>query len=244
MIFVSMRALKTDLHIHSQFSDGQLSVAEIVDLCGAKGYGAIAITDHLCERGGVIGQVSRKLKLSLTEENFPHYMETLLREKERAQRQYDMLLVPGFEITKNSFFHQRGAHVLVLGTPEFIDPDLGIEEILYQARAKNALTIAAHPFLTGDFEFQTLQLWEKRNEWRHLIDLWEVNYRQKIFDHVLGSGLPLVASSDFHRLSHFHSWKTIVYSTGEPEDFIQALRDQRLELFYENSPVAQSVISI
>lgn len=234
-----MKPLKTDLHIHSQFSDGQLSVAEIVDLYGTRGYGTIAITDHLCERGGVIGHVSRKLKLSLTEEKFPHYMETLLREQERAQKQYGMLLVPGFEITKNSFFHQRGAHVLILGTTEFIDPDLGIEEILYEAKAKKALTIAAHPFLTGDFEFQTLQLWEKHNEWQHLIDLWEVNYRQKIFDHVLNSGLPLVASSDFHRPNHFNSWKTIVHSTGTQEDFIQALREQRVELFYENSSISQ-----
>ncbi|WP_409477718.1 PHP domain-containing protein [Pseudobdellovibrio sp. HCB154] len=234
-----MKPLKTDLHIHSQFSDGQLSVAEIVDLYGAKGYGAIAITDHLCERGGVIGHVSRRLNLSLTEEKFSCYMETLWREKERAQKQYGMLLVPGFEITKNSFFHQRGAHVLILGITDFIDPDLGIEEILYEAKAKNALTIAAHPFLTGDFEFQTLQLWEKRNEWQHLIDLWEVNYRQKIFDHVLNSGLPLVASSDFHRLNHFNSWKTIVHSTGTESDFIQALREQRVELFYENNPISQ-----
>ncbi|MCM2354711.1 MAG: PHP domain-containing protein [Pseudobdellovibrio sp.] len=234
-----MKLLKTDLHIHSQFSDGQLSVAEIVDLYGARGYGAIAITDHLCERGGVIGHVSRRLNLSLTKENFPRYMETLWREKERAQKQYGMLLVPGFEITKNSFFHQRGAHVLILGTTDFIDPDQGIEEILYEAKAKNALTIAAHPFLTGDFEFQTLQLWEQRNEWQHLIDLWEVNYRHKIFDHVLNSGLPLVASSDFHRLNHFNSWKTVVHSTGTQEDFIQALREQRVELFYENSPISQ-----
>lgn len=234
-----MKPLKTDLHIHSQFSDGQLSVPEIVDLYGARGYGAIAITDHLCERGGVIGHVSRRLNLSLNEENFSHYMETLGREKERAQKQYGMLLVPGFEITKNSFFHHRGAHVLILGITDFIDPDLGIEEILYAAKAKNALTIAAHPFLTGDFEFQTLQLWEKRNDWQPLIDLWEVNYRQKIFDHVLNSGLPLVASSDFHRLNHFNSWKTMVYSTGTQSNFIQALRDQQVELFYENSPVSQ-----
>lgn len=232
-----MKALKTDLHIHSQFSDGQLSVTEIVDLYGSCGYGAIAVTDHLCERGGVIGHVSRRMKLSLTEEKFSHYMETLMREQERAQRQYGMLLVPGFEITKNSFFHQRGAHILILGITDFIDPDLGIEEILYEARAKNALTIAAHPFFTGDFELQTLQLWQKRNDWQHLVDLWEVNYRQKIFDHVLNSGLPLVASSDFHRINHFNSWKTIVHSAGGQAEVLKALRDQRVELFYENTPL-------
>ncbi len=38
-----------DFHIHSNFSDGRFSIPEIVDLFGGRGFGAIAITDHLCE---------------------------------------------------------------------------------------------------------------------------------------------------------------------------------------------------
>ena len=38
-----------DLHVHSNFSDGALSIPELVDLYGLQGFGAIAITDHICE---------------------------------------------------------------------------------------------------------------------------------------------------------------------------------------------------
>lgn len=245
MVLVTMRALKADLHIHSQFSDGQLSVAQIVDLYGQKGYGAIAISDHLCESRGAIGFVSRRLRLSLTPEKFPFYMETLLREKERAMNEYGMLLIPGFEITKNSFINSHGAHVLILGSTEYIDPDLEVEKILHQAKSQNALTIAAHPFKTGDFEFQTLQLWERREELGQLIDLWEVNYRQRLFDHVLNSGLPLIASSDFHREAHFKSWKTKIFAKAEQEEVFRALRDQRIEFFFDEAlPAASSAQAV
>jgi hypothetical protein len=38
-----------DLHIHSTFSDGKLTIPQLVDFYGRRGFGAIAITDHLCE---------------------------------------------------------------------------------------------------------------------------------------------------------------------------------------------------
>ena len=72
-----MKFIKSDLHIHSQFSDGKLSIPEIVDLYGKKGYGAIAITDHLCEKNSLIGQVSHHLKYSLTKITF-HIVPKLL----------------------------------------------------------------------------------------------------------------------------------------------------------------------
>ncbi|NJM10303.1 MAG: PHP domain-containing protein, partial [Bdellovibrionaceae bacterium] len=35
-----------DLHVHSNFSDGHLSISELVDFYGQRGFGAIAVTDH------------------------------------------------------------------------------------------------------------------------------------------------------------------------------------------------------
>ena len=55
-----------------------------------------------------------------------------------------MLVLPGYEITKNSIYNHRSAHVLILGIADWIDPNLEIIEILKQAREKKALTIAAH----------------------------------------------------------------------------------------------------
>ena len=61
------KIIKSDLHIHSNFSDGKYSVAEIVDIFGGMGFDAIAITDHICEKKSWLGQVARKMNYSLTE---------------------------------------------------------------------------------------------------------------------------------------------------------------------------------
>lgn len=227
-------SMKCDLHIHSSFSDGKLSIPEIVDLYGQNGFGAIAVTDHLCEQNNLIGRVSHGMKYSLSKESFDEYMETLLEEKERAWVEYEMLLIPGFEITKNSFINHRSAHILVLGVEDYIDPDLPVDRILKSAKEAGGLTIAAHPFHTGDFEFQTFHLWSRREEYKELIDAWEINCRKTISKDVLESGLPLIANSDFHHRTHFSSWKTKVYSEKTQFSLFQAIREQKLDFFLDS----------
>ncbi len=225
--------MKCDLHIHSQFSDGKLSIPEIVDLYGQNGFGAIAVTDHLCEQKNLIGKVSHSMKYSLCEETFDDYLEVLQEERKRAWVDYEMLLIPGFEITKNSFLNHRSAHVLILGVEEFIDPDLPVEEILRRAQGAGGLTIAAHPFHTGGFEFQTFHLWSRRNEYKDLIDAWEINCRKTVCKDVLQSGLRLIANSDFHHELHFSSWKTKIYSEKTQTGIFQAIRQQKLDFFLD-----------
>jgi hypothetical protein len=209
-------------------------VPEIVDLYGRRGFGAIAITDHLCESKNMIGRFSHGLNYSLTKENFSQYMEVLHREARRSWEMYSMILIPGFEVTKNSFQNHRSAHILVLGTREFIDPELSVDEILTTAKNQGAITVAAHPFHTGDFEFQTFHLWSRREQLKPLIDLWEVNSRQRISSDVLESGLPIVANSDFHRLEHFKSWKTKVLSERNSESVFTALKTQKIDFFLDS----------
>jgi len=173
-------SLKCDFHIHTQYSDGRLTIQQVVDLYGSKGFGAIAITDHICEERNIIGRVSHSLNYSLSKENFSTYIQEIKHEALRAWEQYKMLVIPGFEITKNSFVNHRSAHILVLGVEEWIDPELDVEEILVWAKRQGGLTIAAHPLSTGEFEFQTYHLWGRRHEIGHLIDAWEMNSRQKV----------------------------------------------------------------
>src|SRR4051812_18852516 len=94
-----------DFHIHSKFSDGYLSIPEIVDLYGKRGFGVIAITDHLCEAKTFLGKSARWLERTLTEETFPFYIEQIKEEAKRAMKLYGMIVLPGFEITKNSIFN-------------------------------------------------------------------------------------------------------------------------------------------
>ncbi|MEL4881681.1 hypothetical protein AAEH85_22275, partial [Shewanella algae] len=79
---------------------------------GSRGFGAIAITDHLCEEKTFLGKSARWLNRSLTRESFPRYIETIKQEAERAWQQYRMVVIPGFELTKNSLFNHRSAHVV------------------------------------------------------------------------------------------------------------------------------------
>jgi hypothetical protein len=186
---------KIDLHIHTTFSDGSLSVAEVVDFYGQRGYGAIAITDHLSEKTGVIGRVTHHLGMTLSQDNFAEYLATIRREACRAQEQYGMLVIPGFEITKNSFRNSRSAHFLVLGVEHYLSPDQDVEVILKQAKALGGFTVAAHPFHTGEFEFQSFYLWSRREELAPLIDAWEINYRTQVYETIFNSNWPKLASS-------------------------------------------------
>lgn len=225
--------LKCDFHIHSNYSDGRLSIAEIVDLYGSRGYSAIAITDHICERRHLIGRVTHNMNLSLSKEIFPTYMAEIAKQAERAWTQYRLRVLPGYEITKNSFQNHRSAHLLIIGTTQFISPDLSIDTILRKAKKLNALTIAAHPFHTGELEFQTFHLWSRRYELDKLIDAWEINTRKKISSDVLNSGLPLIANSDFHHSAHFHSWKTKVDAFPDQESLFHSIRKQKIDFFID-----------
>ena len=78
-----------------------MPMRELVDLYGKRGFGAIAITDHLCETRTFLGIASRYLSCSLTEKSFDSYISQVKEEAERAWDKYRMLVIPGMEITKN-----------------------------------------------------------------------------------------------------------------------------------------------
>ena len=42
------QALLTELHAHSTWSDGELSLTELVDLYGRNGFDVLGVTDHVC----------------------------------------------------------------------------------------------------------------------------------------------------------------------------------------------------
>ena len=50
--------LLADFHIHTTWSDGKLSIAEVVDLFGRAGHDAIAITDHVVNNDTLIDEAA------------------------------------------------------------------------------------------------------------------------------------------------------------------------------------------
>ncbi|NJL25919.1 MAG: hypothetical protein HC902_12625 [Calothrix sp. SM1_5_4] len=230
-----------DLHVHSRFSDGQMTIPQLVDFYGSRGFGCIAVTDHICERRTLLGLAARYLNLTLDEDTFPAYLQTLEEERERAWRRYRMVVLPGFEISKNSLSNHRSAHILGLGVTEFVAAEGEIVDITRAIRAQGALTVAAHPVPTGKSELQTLHLWNRRDELAQEFDAWEVASGDTLFEDVRRSGLPMLANSDLHHARQIHSWKTVFDCERHPEAILDAIRDQRLSFRFYEETVRQPV---
>jgi predicted metal-dependent phosphoesterase TrpH len=223
----------SDFHIHSNFSDGQLTIPELVDVYGRRGFGAIAITDHLCESKTLIGKAAEFLNRTLTPANFPLYMEILNSEAERAWDLYKMVLIPGFELTKNSVSNYRSAHMVGLGVSKFVSADGDVLDLARAIRAQGALAIAAHPVSTRKVEKQTYHIWDRREELASELDAWEVASGPYLFDEVAHSKLPKIASSDLHAFWQMTSWKTVLHCERHPQAVLQAIKKQELEFrFY------------
>ena len=78
--------LLADMHIHTTWSDGRLSIPEVVDLFGRSGHDVIAITDHIVNDDNVIGKVTHRLRLTLTKENFGAYRAEIEAEAKRGRK--------------------------------------------------------------------------------------------------------------------------------------------------------------
>lgn len=195
-----------DFHIHSSFSDGKLSISEIVDFYGRRGFSAIAITDHLADTASLTGFVTHQLKLSLSKNNMDEYLETIYTESVRARKKYGMLVIPGVEITLNAWSKQKGAHIVFLGVDQYIDPNKSVEQLL--ADNANYFSIAAHPLWEQAYEFKTTYLWDNRQQLAPMFDAWECATAQSFSKEVYLSGYPIIASSDFHSPAKFESWKS------------------------------------
>ena len=234
-----------DLHIHSSFSDGKLSIPELVDFYGSRGFKIIAITDHLCEEETFLGKASKFLKKTLTKETFPEYLSIIKAEGERAMREYGMLVIPGVELTKNSLSFHRSAHVLGLGITGYINADGEIIDLIRKIKDQGALAIAAHPVSTRMLEHQTYHLWDNKEEFKNEFDAWEVASGPYLFHEVLNSGLPMIANSDFHHEKHITSWKTLIHCDLNFLSLKEAIKRQCIEFtFYEDTELSPTLAGV
>src|ERR1700687_6047526 len=103
--------LLADFHIHTTWSDGQLTVPEVIDLFGTSGHDVIAITDHIVNTDSLVGKVTHRCKLTLTEKNFADSAAEVERERKRAWDEYRMIVLTGTELTQNAITRRNSAHV-------------------------------------------------------------------------------------------------------------------------------------
>ena len=220
--------LMVDLHTHSIFSDGRLTLREIVDFYGRRGFDAMAVTDHLVDRRRLLGRLASLSGLVLTLEDLPEYFRALAEERNRAWTKYRMILFPGLEFNHDGLTAKGSAHLLGIDLKEPIDPALSLKEICLQIRGQGGLTIAAHPHhMSSAWGKDTLYLWERQNEFRPLIDAWEIGNRDDLFNPVGLKRLPFIAGSDFHKPKHLTSWKTMLWCEKDPEAIKECIRQNK-----------------
>jgi hypothetical protein len=132
--------LLCELHSHTTWSDGALSVRELCDLYGRNGFDVLAITDHT------------SLRAYVQANQFAAYLAEIEEEAERARRQYGLLVLPGLELTFDAPEPEAAGHAVAVGLRTFVGMGAGLEEALRAARAHGAALIAAHPYSLEEAE--------------------------------------------------------------------------------------------
>jgi hypothetical protein len=152
------------------------------------------------------------------------------RGRERARRVYDLVLVPGLELTDEDEDPTRAAHALAVGLRSWTGVDEGLDAALQAARAAGAALIGAHPYTleaTVGAPRSTARFSEEREWARGALDRFELCNRHDFFPWVADERLPVVATGDFHRADHVATWKTLLPCAKEEEAVVDYLRSGR-----------------
>ena len=225
----SLGPLLCELHAHTRWSDGELTVAELIDLHGRSGFDVLCITDHVVRSDDPWLLEEGFRFSSIDEQSFPLYIAEVEREAARAWRTYGMLVIPGLELTFNDDEPVMAAHALALGLREFVSVDDGIAEAMRTAAEAGAAIVAAHPN-ADEPELVRGRLTKRFSRdagLRTLAHRFELFNRTQLFGWVANAGLAAVACGDFHHDTHLHGWKTLLPSRHEESAVVEYLRSPR-----------------
>lgn len=214
--------LLCDFHIHSKFSDGQLTIEQIVDLFGSNGFDAISITDHILDEVSWKDHIERNENPHvIPKKDFEDYLHAAWKQARGAWEKYRMLLIPGAEITND----RKGYHILAIDLKSYIEPNLPVAEIVRRIHAQGAIAVAPHPHRGAlDGTQQLMYLWNNRGQFAEIFDAWEVANRDDLFNVIGLNKLNYIANSDFHEEGHLYSWKSLLRSEKNPEAIKDAVR--------------------
>ena len=209
--------LLCELHAHSRWSDGDLELADLVDLYGRAGFDVLCITDHVVRDGGMI-----------TASVHAEYLAEIRHQAERARRRHGLLVLPGLELTWDDADSRQAAHAVAVGLDRFVGLEYGLDAAIETARGHGAAIIAVHPHgaRPDSIPGRTTQRWWHDPAMRSLAHRFELINRTQVFDWVAEAGLPAVANGDFHRYEHLATWKTVLPVEPEADAVVTYLRSQ------------------
>jgi predicted metal-dependent phosphoesterase TrpH len=220
---IAPQPLLCELHSHTTWSDGRLRMDELIDLYGTAGFDVLCVTDHVVRATDPCGPM-------VDAATYNNYLESIGQEAERALREYDLLVIPGVELTDSDPDPDRAAHALAVGLERLVTLEHGLPAALTEARAAGAATIAAHPHSTEEDSVPgrtTRRFSREPDRMRPLIDRYELINRADVFSWVAAEGLPGVASGDFHTPAHLETWKTVLPCEKATAAVVAHLRSDR-----------------
>lgn len=218
--------LLCELHAHTTWSDGSQTIGQLVDTYGQAGFDVLCVTDHVVRTDDPDG-TGLAAPQHVHARNHSTYAMAIEIEAARARVQYDMLVLPGLELTYDDPDPLRAAHAVAVGLQSFVAVDDGIECALRQARRKGAALIAAHPYGPAAAEGAPRATARFAAEWRELaplVDRWELINRRDVFGWVAEARLPAVATGDAHEAGHLLTWKTMIVCRKERSSVLAHLR--------------------
>jgi predicted metal-dependent phosphoesterase TrpH len=210
--------LLCELHAHSTWSDGALTLRELTDLYGRRGFDVLVVTDH-----------APRDRRWIHAGNYDAYLRAVEDEAVRARELYDLLVVPGLELTYDDPDPLRAGHAVAVGLQSYVDVPAGLESALAEARGAGAALLAAHPYSPEQLGAATrgTAAFGARPELAELVDRYELFNRHTLFSWVAAAGHPTVATGDFHRLEHLATWKTLLPCAKEEASVVAYLRSAR-----------------
>jgi predicted metal-dependent phosphoesterase TrpH len=231
--------LVCELHAHSTWSDGQLTLPGLVDLHGKAGVDVLCVTDHAV-------RLDDPSPNAVDPWTWPSYAAAVQAEADRALSEYGLIVIQGLELSDNHKDPDLSAHALAIGLERYVSMDAGLVPALETANDQGAAVVAAHPYSASDWTPQrpTRRIWHEREALRGLIHRYELFNRREVFSWVAAESLPPVATGDVHRREHLASWKTLLPCDRDPAAIVAHLRSSGRVLLTPFSPEEAAELQI
>lgn len=199
-----MKALKADLHIHTNDGTTERDIS----------YNALTLIDRAMEMGFEV--------LSITNHDSVTY-NSFLRDYARER---GILLIPGVELTV------KGKHVLAYNVNEKIFSVKNFND-LAKAKRKNNLLIAPHPFFPCHKSLgRHLKKWLPIFDAIELSHFYTktFNFNKKAVYYAEKFSLPMVGTSDCHALHQLNRTYSLIKAEKEPEAIFDAIQNGRIKI--------------
>jgi len=194
-------------HVHSNFSDGDLSLEEIKEIAQKLGVSFVLMADHMEQLG--------------SQEKVQEMIE-----KCQQLSGEDFLIIPGFEVSP-----KRDYHVLVYNGRQFINHNPSRQDIIDSSFSEDQFLVLAHASqYPGKLSLELakkldgVEVWNARYDSRYAPNL-------KAYNCLKNTDLVALAGLDAHSEAGFKKlWIEMDLEKLNTEEIFRALREKRFKI--------------